>query len=199
MANTRLNSQQQSAYAALGLGPIWFLKQAASATGLAACSKCDRKNHRNMVVQTQLVEDDSTNIRAFVLGTEPSELADQSGQSFSGVERQLIEQLLLAIGISPSQISLGYQVKCKAGPLTNWQSAAVACSDWFKADVEKIRPTFVIVFGELFEGSKQTLGDLPIFQLPRLTEILQSAAAKAKTWRELRKLAALKFSDGLPS
>jgi uracil-DNA glycosylase family 4 len=194
MANTELNNQQISAYSALGLGPIWFLKQASSSGALAACTKCERKNHRTTVVQTQFADYSSPSFRVLILGTEPAELADQSGQPFAGREHQLIEQMLMSIGIPAGEVSTGYQVKCKAGPALNQQGAALACSDWLKADALEITPTLVFVFGELFDASKAALGDVQIFRLPNVAEVLQSPVAKAAAWQVLRKAAGLKPS-----
>jgi uracil-DNA glycosylase family 4 len=196
MANTELNSQQLSAYSALGLGPIWFLRQASSSGALAVCTKCERKNHRTTVVQTQFADYSSPSFRVLILGTEPAELADQSGQPFAGRERQLIEQLLFAIGISAGEVSMGYQVKCKAQPASNQQAASLACSAWLEADALEITPTLVLVFGELFDASKSALGDVPIFRLPTVAEVLQSPVAKAAAWQVLRKAAGLKPSGG---
>jgi uracil-DNA glycosylase family 4 len=195
-----LNSTQRMAYQALGLGPMWLLKEdekkAYSPTetvGLANCQLCQRCKKRAQVVQTDFgqsfEEVTKLTLRYLILGESPSKQADQEGQAFAGNERKLLEQVLKAIGVSLSQAAFGYQIKCLSvdtAASVNLESAT-ACQSWLVGDIAQRQFDVVLLLGELITGPGNIFDDsVQIVKLPNIAALLGNSSAKLQAWQALR-------------
>jgi uracil-DNA glycosylase family 4 len=197
-----LNPVQRSAYQALGLGPLWLLKQTEDETkvsagglssGLAICQLCLRCKERSQVVQTefgQAIEGVAKEApRYLLLGESPSKQSDQEGQAFAGDERKLLEQVLKAIGVPLSQVAFGYQIKCFS-PNTSTSmglESATACRSWLAADLAQSQFEVVLLLGELIADPKQSFDEsVRIVKLPNIAALLGSSSAKLEAWKALR-------------
>lgn len=122
--------------------------------------------------------------------------ADDSmlNELFSGNTGVLLDNMLAAIGLTPTQAHKTCWVK--SAPISGNPGAAqieAAAAD-MAAELVQSRAKAVLFLGQIFEKPEQTIlmgqlcGTLPCFVIPHPARLLRQPLLKAQAWTELKKL-----------
>lgn len=143
-----------------------------------------------------------------IIGEAPGAEEDRRGEPFVGRAGQLLDAMLLAIGLKRSQVYIANILKCRPPNNRDPKHEEVeACSGYLQRQIELIQPRVVLVVGRI---AAQTLlkSDAPVgklrgqvhqFELPQSPELkiplvvtyhpaylLRVPAEKAKAWSDLK-------------
>lgn len=124
------------------------------------CNKCDLcKTRTNLVFG-----DGRRDAEVFFIGEGPGEQEDLKGKPFVGRSGQLLDKMLLAIGLDRSKIFIGNIVKCRPpknrDPLPEEQEL---CIDWLRNQVKLMRPKIIVCLGRI-AGMRIIKPDLKIMR-----------------------------------
>ncbi|PUE46827.1 uracil-DNA glycosylase [Limnohabitans sp. 2KL-1] len=148
-----------------------------------------------------------------VVGDLPAEEDDQTGQTFTGKEGQLLDNMLKAVGVrrvgmarpdevlSPrNEAYLTHAVKCRPPGGRNPEAAELAvCSAYLSRQVALVRPQVILAMGrfaiQTLLGSTEPMGKLrgrlhdfqgvPVVVTYHPSSLLRNSADKAKAWADL--------------
>ena len=108
------------------------------------CTKC-----RLCETRTQTVfGEGSADARIFFIGEGPGENEDLSGRPFVGKAGQLLERMILAMGLRRDQVYIANIVKCR--PPNNRVPApdeVAACTPYLERQLEIVRPHAIVTLG----------------------------------------------------
>ena len=140
-----------------------------------------------------------------IIGEGPGHDEDIRGEPFVGRSGQLLDRMLLAIGISRHQVYITNIVKCR--PPNNRDPHAeevVACRRFLHAQISMIRPRVILSVGRVSAQSllqtTQPVGrlipdihrlpeaDIPVKVTYHPAYLLRTPSAKAVAWRDMKVL-----------
>lgn len=140
-----------------------------------------------------------------IIGEGPGHDEDIKGEPFVGRSGQLLDKMLLAIGISRSQVFITNIVKCR--PPNNRDphvDEVAACRRFLQAQIEQIKPKVILSVGRVSAhsllGTTKAVGRLipEMHQLPgsnipvKVTYhpayLLRTPTAKAIAWQDMKTL-----------
>ena len=169
--------------------------------GIHACEACELAQNCTQKVPGV----GSHNARLMIVGEGPGHDEDIRGEPFVGRSGQLLDRMLLAIGIERDQVYITNIVKCR--PPNNRDpkpEEAQQCRRFLMDQIEQIKPAVILSVGRVSAhnllGSNQPVGKLikQMHQLPD-TEIpvkvtyhpaylLRNPSAKAIAWQDMQLL-----------
>lgn len=125
------------------------------------CTRCRLHESRRTVVfgegnpQADLV----------VVGEAPGADEDRTGRPFVGQAGKLLDLMLMAIGLSRSDVYICNVLKCRPPKNRNPQADEVAsCSDYLHGQLDHIRPRVLLAVGkfaaQMLAGSDKSIGGL---------------------------------------
>lgn len=143
-----------------------------------------------------------------IIGEAPGEDEDRQGEPFAGSAGQLLNKMLLAIGLQREQVYIANIVKCRPpGSRVSSKEEADFCSDYLHRQITLVQPKLMLSVGKpsanhllgldkaLDEMRGQTHTHKPT-QTPVLVtyhpaELLQNPKDKRKAWEDLQRVQAL--------
>jgi len=145
----------------------------------------------------------STQAEVMIIGEGPGHEEDLKGEPFVGRSGQLLDKMLLAIGLSRSQVFITNIVKCR--PPNNRDPHAnevKACEPFLQAQIKQIAPRVILSAGRISAhhllNSTSPVGKL-LDQIHRLPDsdipvkvtyhpayLLRNPSAKSIAWRDMK-------------
>jgi len=201
----------------LGLWPPYGLLPAAAperAAGVATldwsaledrirtCSACGLCQGRTLAVPGT----GSRNARLLLLGEAPGADEDRAGEPFVGRAGRLLDQMLLAIGLSRQQVYIANVLKCR--PPQNRDPAPdelAACRPFLDRQIALLRPQVILALGSFaaqsllggdgrvgaLRGRVHRCGDSAVVVTYHPAYLLRSPDDKRRAWEDLCQLRAL--------
>ena len=143
-----------------------------------------------------------------VIGEAPGAEEDRQGVPFVGAAGQLLNAMLLAVGLRREQVYIANIVKCRPpGNRNPSKTEAAACRRYLDRQIELIQPRVILSVGAVSAHnlllSDESVGRLRLrphqygkYNIPLLVTyhpayLLRSPAEKAKVWQDLQKLVQL--------
>ncbi len=164
---------------------------------LEGCPRCRLSQQRTTIV---FGEGDPRAAVMFV-GEAPGAQEDRTGRPFVGQAGQLLDEMILALGLERSQVFIGNVVKCRPpGNRDPEEEEMAACSPFLDRQIELIGPRVIVALGRVaarrLTGSTKPMGALrgrwtsyrgtPLIPLFHPAYLLRNALAKRSTWQDLK-------------
>lgn len=115
-------------------------------TSCAGCSLCELCNSRT----NSVFGVGNENAEIMFVGEAPGEQEDLTGEPFVGRAGKLLDTMLVAAGISRSEVYIANILKCRPpknrDPLPQEEDA---CIDWLRAQFLAIKPKIIICLGRI--------------------------------------------------
>jgi DNA polymerase len=137
-----------------------------------------------------------------IIGEAPGQQEDLRGEPFVGRAGQLLDQMLLAVGLDRGSVFIANVLKCR--PPNNRDPAkheAQACRHYLERQIDLINPKIVVAVGRIaaqlllasdaplgrLRGRAHSLknGALPLVVTYHPAYLLRSPSQKAKAWQDL--------------
>jgi len=136
-----------------------------------------------------------------VIGEAPGADEDAQGEPFVGRAGQLLNAMLLAIGLKREQVYIANVLKCR--PPNNRDprpEEAAHCEPFLRRQIELIQPSLILVVGRIaaqnllktdtpigkLRGQVHRYGDIPLVVTYHPAYLLRSPGEKRKAWDDLR-------------
>lgn len=164
---------------------------------VAACQLCQLGQTRTQTVfgsGTQQAE-------LMIIGEAPGEQEDKTGQPFVGPAGKLLDNMLLAIGLTRAQhVYIANVLKCRPPGNRDPNPNEIAhCSAYLRRQVALIQPKVILLLGRFsaqtllettitigkLRGQIHHYQDVPAVVTYHPAYLLRSPAEKAKTWEDL--------------
>ena len=165
---------------------------------VAACTACDLHQTRTQTVFGVGNPDADW----MIIGEAPGQQEDRRGEPFVGRAGQLLDQMLLAVGLDRQSVFIANVLKCR--PPNNRDPAkneAAACRHYLERQIELINPRIVLAVGRIaaqlllatdeplgrLRGRQHALkdGTLPLVVTYHPAYLLRSPSQKGKAWQDL--------------
>lgn len=165
---------------------------------VAACKSCSLHETRTQTVFGVGNPDADW----LIIGEAPGQQEDRRGEPFVGRAGQLLDQMLLAIGLDRKTAFIANVLKCR--PPNNRDPAkheAEACRHYLERQIDLINPKIVVAVGRIaaqlllnsdaplgqLRGRQHSLKDgvLPLVVTYHPAYLLRSPSQKAKAWQDL--------------
>lgn len=216
MAGAELNTRQIAALDAMGI-ERWVLRGSADSgpqaepagaepagdwadlnARIRACTRCDLHASRTQAVCG--VGD--TKADCLIIGEAPGAEEDRQGEPFVGRAGQLLNEMLVAIGLERRSVYIANILKCRP-PDSRDPSAteSAACMPYLHEQIALLQPRLIIVVGKVaaqnllesdlpigrMRGSVYAFGaeNIPVVVTYHPAYLLRSPAQKAKSWADL--------------
>jgi uracil-DNA glycosylase family 4 len=166
---------------------------------VAECTSCGLHETRTQTVFGV----GNPNADWLIIGEAPGQEEDRRGEPFVGRAGQLLDQMLMAIGLDRASVFIANVLKCR--PPNNRDPArneAEACRHYLEQQIELINPKIVLAVGRIaaqmllasdaplgrLRGREHSLRDgaLPLVVTYHPAYLLRSPSQKAKAWQDLR-------------
>ncbi len=166
---------------------------------VSVCKKCSLHETRTQTVFGV----GNPNADWLVIGEAPGAEEDRQGEPFVGRAGQLLNAMLVAIGLSREQVFIANILKCR--PPNNRDpkpDEVVACSSYLKQQIELIQPKIILAVGRIaaqnllrvdtpigkMRGKRYTYPDseLPVLVTYHPAYLLRSPREKRKVWEDLK-------------
>ncbi|MFQ5530416.1 MAG: uracil-DNA glycosylase [Gemmatimonadota bacterium] len=126
-----------------------------------SCTRCALHESRRTVV----FADGSERARVMCVGEAPGAREDETGVPFVGRAGQLLDRLLLSVGLAREDVYVANVLKCRPPGNRNPQPEEIEeCSPFLRRQVAFVEPEVVIAFGtfaaQTLLGVKESLGRL---------------------------------------
>ena len=188
--------------AATGVHPVALLDWTALGEAVAGCRACTLCETRRQTVFGV----GHRRAHCMVVGEAPGEQEDQQGEPFVGAAGQLLDRMLLALGLGRGEGPQGRQVfiantlKCRPPRNRNPQpDELVACQPFLERQVALVQPRVIIAMGRFavqsLLGSSEPIGRLrgrvhqwqgrPLVVTYHPAYLLRQPADKARAWQDL--------------
>ena len=165
---------------------------------VAACTSCELHQTRTQTVFGVGNPDADW----MIIGEAPGQQEDRRGEPFVGRAGQLLDQMLLAVGLDRQTVFIANVLKCR--PPNNRDPAkneAAACRHYLERQIELINPRIVLAVGRIaaqllldsdeplgrLRGRQHSLkdGTLPLVVTYHPAYLLRSPSQKGKAWQDL--------------
>lgn len=174
---------------------------------VAACTNCELHKGRTQTVFGV----GNRNARWMVIGEAPGADEDKQGEPFVGRAGQLLNAMLLAIGLKREEVYIANTVKCRPPNNRNpLPEEARQCEPFLKRQIALIQPDIILAVGKIAAQnilhSNETVGamrgkplvlpesDIPVVVTYHPAYLLRSPGEKRKAWQDL-KLARKVFNE----
>jgi len=174
--------------------PDWETLQAQ----VAACTACDLHKTRTQTVFGVGNRD----AEWLIIGEAPGAEEDRKGEPFVGRAGQLLNAMLLAIGLKREHVYIANILKCRPPNNRDPRPEEVACCEPFlKRQVALLRPKIILAVGRIaaqnllktdtrigaLRGKRYTYADtdIPVVVTYHPAYLLRSPKEKRKAWQDL--------------
>ena len=181
---------------------ICFLDWPALAHRVSQCTACELHAGRQNTVFG--VGDRSADL--MVIGEAPGAEEDRQGEPFVGRAGQLLNAMLLAIGLQRDQVFIANILKCRPpGNRDPRPEEALKCEPFLRRQVALVRPRVILAVGRVAAQnllkSQEAVGrmrgrafqfeGIPVVVSYHPAYLLRSPEQKAKAWQDLQRVAGL--------
>lgn len=165
---------------------------------VSVCQRCDLSQQRTQTVFGV----GNQNADWLVIGEAPGADEDAQGEPFVGAAGNLLNQMLLAVGLKREQAYIANIVKCR--PPNNRDprpEEAAACEAYLRQQIALIQPKVIFAVGRIaahnllktdqkvgeMRGQKFEYGDskIPVVVSYHPAYLLRTPSAKRKAWQDL--------------
>ncbi|MGV0005527.1 MAG: uracil-DNA glycosylase, partial [Candidatus Porifericomitaceae bacterium WSBS_2022_MAG_OTU9] len=165
---------------------------------VAACTACSLHKDRRQTVFG--VGDSSSGW--MIVGEAPGAEEDRLGEPFVGRAGQLLDAMLVAIGLSREQVYIANIIKCRPPKNRDPEpDEAQSCMNWLSRQIDLVQPQLILAVGRVaaqnllrdqsavgkLRGRRHTLpgSDVPVIVSYHPAYLLRNPQAKAEAWRDL--------------
>ncbi len=164
-----------------------------------SCTRCALHSSRRTVV----FSDGPDRARVMCVGEAPGAREDETGVPFVGRAGQLLDRLLLSVGLPREEVYICNVLKCRPPGNRNPQPDEIEqCSPFLRRQVALVQPEVVITFGtfaaQTLLGMKESLGRLrgqvhsyegvPLVVTYHPAALLRNPHWKRPSWEDLQKV-----------
>jgi len=169
---------------------------------IAGCELCELYKTRAHTVFG--VGDHSADL--MVIGEAPGAEEDRQGEPFVGRAGQLLNAMLLAIGLKREQVFIANVLKCRPpGNRDPRPEEALRCEPYMKRQVALIRPKVILALGRVaaqnllksqeavgrMRGKPYHYDDIPLVVTYHPAYLLRSPDQKGRAWQDLQRAVGL--------
>lgn len=162
-----------------------------------SCMRCALHSSRRTVV----FSDGPDRARMMCVGEAPGAREDETGVPFVGRAGQLLDQLLLSVGLLREEVYICNVLKCRPPGNRNPQPEEIEqCSPFLRRQVALVEPEVIIAFGtfaaQTLLGTKESLGRLrgrvhayegvPLVVTYHPAALLRNPHWKRPSWEDLQ-------------
>ena len=165
---------------------------------MSQCRACDLHHSRSQVVFGV----GNRPADWLIIGEAPSIDEDELGEPFVGAAGQLLNQMLIAIGVSREQVFINSLVRCRTPDNRDPSPDEVlSCSTFLEQQIELIQPKLILAVGRVATqnllGKKDPIGKMrgnlyhfgaakiPLVPIFHPAYLLRSPSEKSKAWSDL--------------
>jgi uracil-DNA glycosylase family 4 len=167
------------------------------AGSVAACTKCALHATRRQAVPGE----GHPRARLMFVGEAPGEEEDAKGRPFVGAAGHLLDKMIVAMGLSRSDVFIANVLKCRPPGNRDPQGPEVAaCLPYLRAQIALVRPEVVCALGRhaahALLGGTDSLGRLrgrfhdfggtPLLATYHPSYLLRTPDDKTKAWKDLQ-------------
>jgi len=164
-----------------------------------SCTRCALHSSRRTVV----FSDGPDRARVMCVGEAPGAREDETGVPFVGRAGQLLDRLLLSVGLPREEVYICNVLKCRPPGNRNPQPDEIdQCSPFLRRQVALVQPEVVITFGtfaaQTLLGMKESLGRLrgqvhtyegvPLVVTYHPAALLRNPHWKRPSWEDLQQV-----------
>ncbi len=164
---------------------------------LQGCARCRLSEKRKKVVFGEGAPD----ARLMFIGEGPGAEEDRTGRPFVGQAGQLLDRMVVAVGLDRGQTYIANVVKCRPpGNRDPKDDEIAACSAFLDRQIELIQPDVILALGRFaanrLTGTDKPLGALrgrwsrykgvPLLATYHPAYLLRTPADKRKVWDDLK-------------
>lgn len=163
---------------------------------IRACEACGLCRTRRQAVPGT----GSRSAQVLVVGEAPGAEEDQRGEPFVGRAGELLDQMLLAVGLDRRRVYIANVLKCR--PPENRNPAAeevAACSPFLSRQIALLRPAVILALGSFaarallggegkvgaLRGGRHLYQGVPVVVSYHPAYLLRSPQEKARAWEDL--------------
>jgi len=201
----RVGAVEQPSPANEGQGSVDIesLNQLESVRKIAeSCVRCALHSSRRTVV----FADGSDRARVMCVGEAPGAREDETGIPFVGRAGQLLDRLLLSVGLPREDVYICNVLKCRPPGNRNPHPAEIEqCSPFLRRQVALVKPEVIIAFGtfaaQTLLGAKESLGRLrgkvhsyegvPLIATYHPAALLRNPHWTRPSWKDLQQVRSL--------
>ncbi len=210
-----MTPNQQRAYSALGLAPLWQTRAAVLAgpvddaalswdelaKRVSDCRRCGLCSSRRQTVFGVGPHE----ARLLIVGEAPGQEEDASGEPFVGQAGKLLDHMLAAIGLNRGEhVFIANVLKCRPPGNRNPEPAEVAaCTPYLQRQIALLQPQLILVMGRFAAQSllttdatiaslrerqhtyQQAGQNVPVVVTYHPAYLLRNLPDKSKAWADL--------------
>ena len=165
---------------------------------VSACIKCDLHTSRTQTVFGV----GNKNADWLIIGEAPGHDEEQQGEPFVGRAGQLLNAMLMAVGLQREQVFIANILKCRPPDNRDPRPEEVtSCEPYLQRQIELIKPKIILCVGRIaaqnllkvdtpigkMRGKKYSyeLLDIPVVVTYHPAYLLRSPTQKSKSWEDL--------------
>jgi uracil-DNA glycosylase len=166
---------------------------------VSVCEKCELHKTRTQTVFGV----GSPNADWLIIGEAPGADEDKQGEPFVGRAGQLLNSMLLAMGLQREQVFIANILKCRPPDNRDPKPAeVVACESYLRQQIDLIKPKIILAVGRIaaqnllkvdtpigkMRGNQYLYpdSDLPVMVTYHPAYLLRSPREKRKVWEDLK-------------
>jgi len=164
---------------------------------LEGCTRCGLARGRRNVV----FGEGDPEARLMFVGEGPGAEEDRTGRPFVGQAGQLLDGMIIALGLTRSQVYIANVVKCRPPGNRNPQETEMAaCAPFLDRQIELIRPEIIVALGKVaanrlagttkpmkaLRGRWASYRGIPLLATYHPAYLLRNARDKALVWEDLK-------------
>jgi len=171
------------------------------AHNIKGCTRCELATNRQKIVFGKGKE----SAKLMLIGEAPGAQEDKYGLPFVGPAGQLLERMLVSVGLSSTETYITNIVKCR--PLRNRAPSPkeiIACYPFLWAQIYSLRPQIICALGRFaaqtllatntpittLRGRWTTFEGIPLISTFHPAFLLRNSVRKAEAYKDLKSLAA---------
>ncbi|MBW2187580.1 MAG: uracil-DNA glycosylase [Deltaproteobacteria bacterium] len=146
------------------------------------------------------------------VGERPTMNDISAGAPFSGEAGELLDKILLAMGLSRTEVYLCYLVKCASAQNSHaTQAEVVACESLLQRQLAAIRPQIVVALGTLaaqvllnkqqemshMRGTWSNYQNIPLIATFHPNDLIRNPVTKREVWDDMKQVQHRLKQDGL--
>lgn len=178
--------------------PVYGLDWKGLEARVAVCERCELCKTRTRTVFG--VGDRSADL--MVIGEAPGADEDRQGEPFVGRAGQLLNAMLLAIGLERSQVFIANVLKCRPpGNRDPRPEEALQCEPYLRRQVALVKPKVIMAVGRIaaqnllksqeavgrMRGRDYRFDDIPLVVTYHPAYLLRSPHHKSRAWQDLQR------------
>lgn len=174
---------------------------------VAVCARCEL--HRSRTQTVFGVGSHSADL--LIIGEAPGRDEDLQGEPFVGRAGQLLNAMLLAIGLKREQVYIANILKCR--PPNNRDprpEEAAACNSWLQQQIELVKPGAILALGRVaahnllntdkslgaLRTGRHSFAGIPLIVTYHPAYLLRKPIDKRKSWQDLKRIKHLLDNHG---